>query len=399
MTRLPAPLRPVFPLAKRMVVATTELVGPLSRRLPTVAGRSGPPRSMAASTWDYVNSHPAAGLDLDLVFSPVELTWPIPEGEPARHPVFTEHRRAELESTFVATIPRGRVVGPYGAVITDDDTLLFDLSPYYGAFRPAQHPIFLRMRLPPLTDAVGSVAVLTTRGVDNYYHFLIDVLPRLELLRRTGVTVDRFLVNRSLPFQSQLLDRLGIGEELTIESRAEPHVRAERLLVPTLPDNHLRTPPWVTSWLRTQLSPPTGRVRRRLYVTRGQRRNTRRVDNEAEVIRSLAAFGFEAMDPGEYSVEEQIAAFAEAQVVVGPHGAGLTNLVFCQPGATVIEIFAPDYVNVCYWNLASTIEGLRYRYLVCGDASLRARWQTGVDSDITVDVPELLRLVRSALSE
>ena len=34
----------------------------------------------------------------------------------------------------------------------------------------------------------GSVGVLTTRGSENYYHFLTDVLPRLELLRRAGAS-------------------------------------------------------------------------------------------------------------------------------------------------------------------------------------------------------------------
>ena len=68
--------------------------------------------------------------------------------------------------------------------MTEDDTLLFDLSPYYGAAVPSQHPVFLRCRPQVVTELSGSVGVLTTRGSENYYHFLFDVLPRLELLAR-----------------------------------------------------------------------------------------------------------------------------------------------------------------------------------------------------------------------
>ena len=58
------------------------------------------------------------------------------------------------------------------------------------------------------------------------------------------------------------------------------------------------------------------------------------------------------------TVAAQVRAFAEAECVVGPHGAGLTNLAFAPPGAAVVELFAGDYVNECFWALACTVEGL-----------------------------------------
>ena len=82
----------------------------------------------------------------------------------------------------------------------------------------------------------------------------------------------------------------------------------------------------------------------------------------------LEPLGFEAIDPGAMSPAEQVRAFAEAECMVGPHGAGLTNLAFAPAGAAVVELFARDYVNECFWALASTVEGLRYRYLV-GDGT------------------------------
>ena len=74
----------------------------------------------------------------------------------------------------------------------------------------------------------------------------------------------------------------------------------------------------------------------------------------------------------------------------------MTNIAFCTPGATVIELFPSDYVNVCYWNLATAVEGLAYRYLVGNGTPTRQRSQLGVDSDIRVDIRQLLRLVDGA---
>lgn len=45
--------------------------------------------------------------------------------------------------------------------------------------------------------------------------------------------------------------------------------------------------------------------------------------------------------------------------MVGPHGAGLTNIVFCEPGTIVYEFVPDHYHNICFGNLAMTC-GLRY---------------------------------------
>jgi capsular polysaccharide biosynthesis protein len=285
-------------------------------------------------------------------------------------------------------------VGTYGAVVTADDTLLFDLSPYYGVFRGTQHPIFLNVHLPPVEDLAGSVGVLTTRGIDNYYHFLTDVLPRLAFLQQAGIQPDRYLVNRRTAFQRELLDAVGIPESRTVESAAHPHIRAERLVVPSLPDSHLRTPPWIPGWLRQHFLPADPKpAHRRLYVTRGNRKHTRSVENEVEVLEALAPYGFERVDPGKMTVAEQARLFAEAEFIIGAHGAALTNLVFCPPGTAVIELFPPDYVNVCYWALASAMGNLRYRYLVGDGLPKRTRPMLGVASDVTADPKQIVQLV------
>lgn len=398
MTRLPGPLRPLFPVVKVGVVATTEVLSPMTRRLPGTADRPTPPRRTAASTPAYVAGHPDGGVTCVTAFDELQVTRPVPEGRPAAHPAFGGGATVRIPPVVAARVAGGRAVGPYGAVVTADDTLLYDLSPYYGTFRPSQHPIFLRPQLPPARSLDGSVAVLTTRGVDNYYHFVTDVLPRLEVMDRAGARADRYLVPRRTRFQQELLDRLGVTDDLVVADDATDHLQADELVVPGLPDAHLRTPPWVTAWLRRRLLPAdAASPHRRLWVTRGQRPRTRRVVNEAAVLEALAPFGFETVDPGSLSVAEQIRRFAEAELVVGPHGAGLTNIAFCPPGAAVLELFPPAYVNPCYFALATTVPGLRYRYLVGDGRPTRRRGRAGVASDLTADVEQVRRSVAELL--
>ena len=42
-------------------------------------------------------------------------------------------------------------------------------------------------------------------------------------------------------------------------------------------------------------------------------------------------------------------------MVAGPHGGGLTNLVWCGRGAKFSEIFEPGSVRRCYWSLAKSL--------------------------------------------
>ena len=78
---------------------------------------------------------------------------------------------------------------------------------------------------------------------------------------------------------------------------------------------------------------------------------------------SLATFGFTPIWLEEHDFATQVALFSSAEFIVAPHGAGLTNLIWCNSSAKVLEIFSPNYVNVCFWAIANQIE-MEYFYLI-----------------------------------
>ena len=385
MPKLPPALRPLWPYAKRAYTVSTRAVAPatmaLSRRrggvLPTrVAGTI----DEAAARSDALTVHPVAPAE--------RIHRPVPVGDPADLPTFARQTTARFAPQRVLELPGGRVLGPERAVVTGDGMLLHEVVRYFGAARPYEHPMFLRPFGPPPTDHAGTVAVLASRGDGNYYHFLHDVVPRLALLERCPEAgkPDVWYAPRRTRFQRELLELLDLPEDRIVDAEAVPHLRAERLLVPTLPDLDLNHPHWSTQYLRDRLLPPDARPvpGRRIYVTRGSAPHTRILLDEDEVLASLDHFGFERIDPSALSVVEQIRAFAEAEVILAPHGAALANLAFAGAGATVVELFAPDFVQGCYWKLASTVPGLNYRYLVGEGRVGRFREGLGVSSDIRI---------------
>ena len=130
-----------------------------------------------------------------------------------------------------------------------------------------------------------------------------------------------------------------------------------------------------------------------LYVVRGHTRR-RRIRNESEVIALMAKLGFEIFDPSGHSVCEQARKFANARKIIGFHGAGLTNTIFCGMQTRFIEIcdrgYAPDY----YSNIASQL-GLEYRRIV-HDTRSKHRL-AGIAEDISVDIDTLEAQLKCAI--
>jgi capsular polysaccharide biosynthesis protein len=122
---------------------------------------------------------------------------------------------------------------------------------------------------------------------------------------------------------------------------------------------------------------------RRLYVTRASARR-RRVANEDELVRALAPLGFETVVMDGLSVGEQARLFSEAEIVVGPDGGALTNIVFSQPGVTLVELFDANYIIVGFWEL-TTRAGGNYHVVVGHSPSTSSQWR-----DITAPVDQVL---------
>lgn len=321
------------------------------------------------STWSWIalaNGERGEYVEVD----PCHPIYRRPPGaaSPGVHWKFLSEFHRVSPATFVASVPEGRVWGPCGAVLTASGHLLADVSVELGG-APEHHSVFRTQPGEPRREK-GTVVVLTAAGGETYFHWLFDVLPRLDLLRRSGALLDgaeRYLVNSlRAPFQGKSLERLGIPLSRVLESDRVPDLRADRLLVPSLPGVTGNPTRRACEFLRATFlagreegreAPP-----RRIYVSRA-RAGGRRIVNEGEVLAVLGSFGFEPVELESLTVAEQAELFASADRIVAPHGAGLSNLVFCRPGTKVLELFSPNYVNVCYWALSELV-GAEYRYLL-----------------------------------
>jgi capsular polysaccharide biosynthesis protein len=69
----------------------------------------------------------------------------------------------------------------------------------------------------------------------------------------------------------------------------------------------------------------------------------------------LEQAGFERVEMEQLSFAAQAALMAETAVLLAPHGAGLTNMIFAPAGAQVLEIADPAYPNPNFFALAGAM--------------------------------------------
>ena len=404
MSKLPPRLQPLWPHAKRVHRLLTFVAGLVARRLRPLLGDRAVPRGAVASVEGWA-SRPGDGGVVHGLRPETPLVREAPAGEPAGHWVFSRADRAVVPPSFCLEVPGGTVVGDTGAVISRTGLLDAESSPYFGTPTWREHPLFLKGRLPEVRRVEGDLLVLATRGSANYYHFLTDVLPRL------GVYADAvpdanpaptILVPQGRGWQRTLLEIAGYGHLPVVEDAPDVAVRADRLFVPSIPNVLEIAPESTVAWVREHLRPRLGADPRprRLYVTRGTQPNSRRVVREDELWALLEARGFEKVEPGGLSPQEQIDVFSAAEIVVGPHGAALTNLLFAPAGVTVVELFTASYVNQCYWSITRSIPDAHYEYLIDGNVD---RYGPGspmnaILADVAIDPARVAATVDRLLS-
>ncbi|MHB9879194.1 glycosyltransferase family 61 protein [Pacificimonas sp. ICDLI1SI03] len=240
------------------------------------------------------------------------------------------------------------------------------------------HGEFIRRAGPP--RRIEKATWFAERVYHNYSHWLTAHLPKLILMQELGLT-DDLLMPADLPkTMRDSLDIIGIDfDSLPKFDMNSPLLVGELTLLETdrfRPDLLRKVP--VAFGV-----PSRPVIGRRIFISR-ERAERRRLLNEDELWKLLEPAGFEKVFMEELDFRQQLALMKDASVICAPHGAGMTNMLFCPPGAVIIEMADPGFPNPNFYALAAA---LGHDYYIVASTSVGSGHP--LEKDMSVDPARL----------
>ena len=235
-------------------------------------------------------------------------------------------------------------------------------------------------------DRQGPVLLCKKRGVGNYGHWLMEMLPKAHLVhRRLPHLQARFLVadvpgrlRESMAFS---LAMLGIDLARTMAADDAPRWFADLLVVDGLTQHGAYMSPLVLDSVDALAEAVAPAPASQLFVVR-QTMGFRRVVDEDALAAHAQLCGCTVLDPATLTLPEQIAVFKGAQRIIGVMGAAMTNIVFAPPGTRIVTLTPAGMPDTFFWFIAA-LRGLDYGEIRCASSG-PVRGNMPWDTDIVL---------------
>jgi hypothetical protein len=222
--------------------------------------------------------------------------------------------------------------------------------------------IFRRKRIIYLDEAIS-----IRYAWQNYYHFLIDTLPQILLINDAGIDskipiiVPHFF--NEIKYVQQFMQLSDLINRPIIVQKKKEYIKVKQLYVAkdVFCTNSLTRISGDFSYLTNASKPlKIASLRNKKYG--------RTIQNFEEKKKVLVTAGFKIIEPGDYSFKDQVKIFSNAKILIGVHGAALTNIIFTKnKSLKLLEILpgnglSPEhYRNICrqFDHSYLSIEGIK----------------------------------------
>jgi len=260
-----------------------------------------------------------------------------------------------------------------------------------------------------ISMTVDKGILIAGRNSSNFFHWLIEYLPRLKTIDALKLDTDyKLIIPNNLP--PQLLSALNCVNERFEVVEIDPitSIQVKELIVPSfhtyIPDRY-DIPFWKSSLLSydhldfikelilNKLNQsPSGRSFNKIYLSRRSNK-ARQITNKKSVEKVFTKFKYEIIYPEDFSFLEQVNIFRSAIHIAGPGGAAFTNLIFCKPATKVLGLVSEQNKKFCLHSNLANYAGCEFKYHVSpfnADAKSYSSLSTFFHSPYKVDLKTLI---------
>lgn len=275
-------------------------------------------------------------------------------------------------------------VSPFGVVFNN---LRVIKETVYGMFNPAIYrKTFWKKRVLGKVDTINDICILAHNSYyQNYYHFLLEIMPRIYLTQKE-TKADALIINEDQnKFVKEYISLFDFKSVYTIKNDRIAKVKEVYFIsqIARPLAYHPELLKEFAAWIRLKLldtqsilPSPT-----RIFISR-KNAAYRISHNEEKIQLYLEENGFITLTPENYSVKEQANMFKNAEIIIGSHGAGLSNFIYAEKCRLIVDIIHQEHPQDCFYN-AAAIFNIDYYYFQCAGAEVRSYKN---NDDVIIDV-------------
>ena len=226
----------------------------------------------------------------------------------------------------------------------------------------------LKIGTPKLKKKITGTVISLVQGssCSNYWHWLYDIVTKLEIMYKNELIkkADYFYIPETNNFIVEILKHYGIKNEQLINSKKYRHISADKLFAienfnmksGTISSNLEKTPKWIVIFLKKKFLKYKKKFNcsNKVFIDRSDSKFIHfSIKNYKDAKVFFEKKGFRFYKLSDLSFYKQIYLFYNAKIIVGPHGAGFSNLVFCKKNTKVFEILPKNeshrnvYKKIC----------------------------------------------------
>ena len=229
-----------------------------------------------------------------------------------------------------------------------------------GKLEHAKYNSVIRKGTPSILKKFSGTVLNLAQGASghNYFHFIFDILPKIYLLNSKIdlKKVDYFYVSDPKKWQIKIFGILGINKKKLLSSKEYKHILAEEIYAVDHPwynkgyvqKNCQKIPKWIVHKNRKLFlnNNKKNNTNKKIFLDRSDSKyNHCQIKNLKDIKKLILEKKFKIYKPEILSFEQQINLFKDSSIIIGAHGAALSNIIFCKPGTKVIEIIPADHPN------------------------------------------------------
>lgn len=241
---------------------------------------------------------------------------------------------------------------------------------------------------------------------NNYFHFLFDIIVKIKLAetKYSLNDIDYFYMPGKFDWQKKILSILGIKENQLIDSSKYRHITADRVIALDHPwynkgnvqDAISNIPDWIIFYLREKFLKFSKKFdcSDKIFIDRSDSKfNHCKLINNQEIIDFLRKEGFESYQTSKLDFFEQIYLFNNAKIIIGPHGAAFSNIIFSKPGLKLIELI-PEYHSSIKCEKISNLLKFDYKKIKL-DREINDN--VNLTGDIKIEIYELNEILKTIM--